>query len=75
MSQEASIFVYISIYMIGGNLKSSKQSLVNYSLSKQQYISTNQSQDTEAIYEKVYLCYSRQRKKSLLGFIEKKISY
>lgn len=63
MSQEASIFVYISIYMIGGNLKSSKQSLVNYSLSKQQYISTNQSQDTEAIYEKVYLCYSRQRKK------------
>lgn len=75
MSQEASIFVYISIYMSGGNLKSSKQSLVNYSLSKQQYISTNQSQDTEAIYEKVYLCYSRQRKKICSVLYKNKISY
>lgn len=75
MSQEASIFVYISIYMSGGNLKPSKQSLVNYSLSKQQYISTNQSQDTEAIYEKVNLCYSRQRKKHCSVLYKKKISY
>lgn len=72
ISREASFFIYMSIYMSGGNLKSSKQSPVNYSLSKQQYISTNQSQDTEAICEKVYLCHSRQRKKFAQFFIKRK---
>lgn len=71
MSREASFFIYIAIYMSGGNLKSSKQSPVNYNLSKQQYISTNQSQDTEAICEKVYLCHSRQRKKICLVLYER----
>ena len=55
--------------MSGGNLKSSKQSPVNYSLPKQQYIPADQSQDTEVICEKVYLCHSRQRKTNLLSFI------
>lgn len=49
--------------MSAGNLKFSKQSPVNYNLPKQQYIPTNQSQDTEIICEKVYLYHPRHGRK------------
>lgn len=59
--------------MSGGNLKPSKQSPVNYNLSKQQYISMSQSQDTEAVHEKGYLCHWRHRRR--ISWFYKKIPY
>lgn len=62
--------------MSAGNVKSSKQSLVNYSLSKQQYIYPQISPRTLKLYVKSSIYVTPGREKKICSVLyKKKISY